>query len=861
MRRSVRRLAHRYLHLVPRRLRPKPVPKPKAAKAAKRKRRAAPPAAETRQAREALLRGLERGREIDHAIVAQVRALIAAGRPDTARAVAEGLRRREETAALGHLTTGIIAYREGYSELALDELRRVPRPLWLTYAAAEYVRCGLAIDRETTLAEVRALAAEDPPGVGARTWFQILAPVFGVGAQDVAREAFAVFERHVREDPRRWRDGDLQVEWMRPWIAADSNSPTAPPPGRRTFAIVDYGHPGANRASANIGDHIQTIAALGHLVRHQNVRLHGPEPLLGLLGDLRERTRPELRRTEIDADLEVMTVHRDASMYEEIPDDAWVLCFGWYMHALFSMRHGFPLHRNLRPIFISFHCNKRDLLTPEAVDYLKRYGPVGCRDWTTVYLLTSIGVPAFFSGCVTTTINTVFPDLDEAPPADAPVGYVDALEPPPGAVTYRHSEGIVRKRPFVDNVRAGIDLLETYRRKHRRIVTSRLHCYLPVRSIGTEVEFEPSNRSDVRFDGLLGIDDKAFDAIRTGIRDKLEQVLGAIAAGRPEDEVYALWREITADDVAEAERRRAREHPLGAGPDVTERLRAVRAATVTSERTADAPAGDPVHVAIINTKGMERPELEPAALVETLLEHASRPLHVWVLGSRGGVRPIERRLIRRFPQVTFSWVPTRSLERDDQLRLVLPELVPDADRVVVLPMPAVATGDIAELADLDLGPHALAAPTRPGTHGVSGFGVIHAAALRLHVRSDLASDLRRTAHARHAFDFDAFTDDVLVLDLERLRRDRFREEALALADEFALQEREVLHYVFGPGRAEVPERWAVVPTRTPERGAGLLYWPDRVKPWHPVLTPERDRWRRAVAAYRRRAQQVAVPKA
>ena len=85
---------------------------------------------------------------------------------------------------------------------------------------------------------------------------------------------------------------------MRPWVQADSDSPTAPAPpeNRPTFAIVDYGHPGANRASANIGDHIQTIAALGHLVRHQNVRLHGPEELTHLLDDLKQRTRPELQR-------------------------------------------------------------------------------------------------------------------------------------------------------------------------------------------------------------------------------------------------------------------------------------------------------------------------------------------------------------------------------------------------------------------------------------------------------------------------------------------------------------------------------------------------------------------------------------
>jgi hypothetical protein len=664
----------------------------------------------------------------------------------------------------------------------------------------------------------------------------------------------------VREDPRKWRDGEIQVEWMRPWVEADSGSPTAPSPpdGRRTFAIVDYGHPGATRASANIGDHIQTIAALGHLVRHQNVRLHGPAELTDLLNDLKQRTRPELRATGIDADLEVMTIHRDASMYEEIPEQTWVLCFGWYMHALFSMRHGFPLHRNLRPIFISFHCNKRELLTPEAIAYLKRYAPIGCRDWTTVYLLKSIGVPAFFSGCVTTTINTVFPDLEAEPPADAPIGYVDVADPPDGAITYRHSEGIIRKRPFVVNVRHALDLLETYRTRHRKLRTSRLHCYLPVRSIGMDVDFEPSNRADVRFDGLIDIDDRAFEAIRTGIRDKLEQVFAAILTGRSEDEAYALWREITADDVAAAEARRRREHKPVPAPDIAQRMQLAQAQTVLS-RATEAPAGDPIHCAVIVNEGLERPELEPAVLVASLLEHAARPLHVHVVGSRGGNRPIEQRIARRFPQVTFSWVPTRPLERPEETRLLLPDLLPDVDRVVLLPLPAVATADVAELADLDLGPHAIAAPTL-SAKGASGFAMLHQAALRLGTRVELAAELRRTAHARHAFDFDAFTTDVMVLDLERLRRERFTEQALALIAEFGLDELEVLQYVFGPGRAEVPERWAAVPTRTAERGPGLIHWADRVKPWQPQLTPERERWRAYATRYRsRKPQQVAAP--
>ncbi len=825
---------------------------------------AAPAAAPPAPPRETLVRALERGRTVDDSIVAQVRSAIRAGDHDTARAIAESLRVHPDTRALGHLTGGIVAYRQGYLDLAWDEFRAVPRELWATLAMAEYVRAGLAVSPDETLSEIRALIADDPGAVNARRWFDALAPVFGFGAQDVAREIFEVFDRHVGERSPVWAQAEAHRNWMRPWVAADAGSPTAPQPGgRRTFAVVDYGHPGAKRASANIGDHVQSIASLGHLVRHRGVRLHGDGDLLGLLEQLGGRTRPELRRDDVDADLEVMTVHRDASMYEAIPEDTWVLCFGWYMHALFSMRHGFPLHRNLRPIFISFHCNKRDLLTPEAVEYLKRYGPVGCRDWTTVYLLLSLGVPAFFSGCLTTTINTVFPDPAAGPPAGAPVAYVDAApeDVPEDGVTYKHSSPAVRRRSFAENVYAALDLLETYRDKHRAVVTSRLHCYLPVRSLGVDVDFRPKNPSDVRFDGLLGIDDAAFDAIRDGITDKLEQVFTAILTGRPEDEVYALWREITADEVAAAEARRmrpARLDPVAA--DIEGQVEYARSAAVTHERTAPAPAGDAVHCAVLLRK---RSELPLSVLVASLIEHASRPLHVWVLAVPGADVD-ERRVADRFPQAAFSWVPLRGLGRDLRtpaakqpspaaiVRLLLADLLKGVDRLVLLPLPAVATADVAELADLDLGGHLLAAPTKPGTVGSSGFGMIHTAAARLRRRTQAAAELRRTAHARHAFDFDAFTDDVLVLDLARMRETRFSGQALALVEKFGLSGLEALHYLTGPDRATVPEQWATVPTRTPLRGPGLVHWADRVKPWQAVLTPERERWRTLAAAVEQR---------
>jgi hypothetical protein len=530
-----------------------------------------------------------------------------------------------------------------------------------------------------------------------------------------------------------------------------------------------------------------------------------------------------------------MTVHRDASMYEPIPEDTWVLCFGWFMHALFSMRHGFPLHRNLRPVFISFHCNKRGLLTADAIAYLKRYGPVGCRDWTTVDLLLSIGVPAFFSGCLTTTIDTVFPPLAAPPAPDAPLACVDIPEAdvPAGAVTYRHSSDAVRRRPFVENVQITLDRLEVYRREHRAVLTSRLHCYLPLRSMGADVEFRPSNRADIRFDGLLDISDPAFDAMRTGLLEKLDRVFGAILGGRPEDEVYALWREITAADVAAAETRHAR--PGVVPPEPPGRRAAARAAAERTVGVGEPAAEDGVHCAVM--AGGELHRTLPV-LAASLAEHSEHPPHIWVLG---GVRdPV------RCPGVTVSHVPVAGLRRD--LPLLLPELLPDVDRVVLLPLPSVVTADVAELAALDLGPYGIAAPRRLGTAGVSGFGVIHGAAGRLGHRTDAAAELRRIAHGLHRFDFDAFSGELLVLDLALWRATAFGARALGLAAEYELDPLEALHVLVGPDRATVPERWAVVPTRSPERAPGLLHWADGVKPWQPELTPERERWRRVASA-------------
>lgn len=813
---------------------------------------AAPAASAGDSAEGPLVDRLLRGADLSTAVLDQVRAWLADGRPDAAVGLAESLRTHDDTRAVGDLASAVVAFDRGFTELAWARFAPLARETWAPYAAEDYARCGLAADRDSTVRDLRRVIAEEASLVSLGDWITLAGVAFGAGEHALAGEMFDLAEMVAADTPTRSAGIDRRLEWLTPWVRAEVGR-TSPRHERPVFAVMDYGHPGMSRGSANIGDHVQSVASLGHLVRHRSVRFHGDDDLVALLDRLAARTRPELRRDTVDADLDVLTIHRDASMYQEIPEGTWTLCFGWFMHQLFRMRYGFPLHDALRPLFVSFHCNKRDLLTDDALAYLRRYGPVGCRDWTTVYLLLSAGVPAFFSGCLTTTISTTFPVVDERPPSGAPVGYVDVPDAPDGAPTYAHSDRAVRRRSFLANCDDAVRRLETYRRELSGVVTSRLHAYLPLRSLGVPVEFRPGNLSDIRFDGLNDITDAQFEAMRVGLLELLEGVFELILTGAPEGEVYARWRELTVGQVAEAEARMHADAPTASTPVPLDGPVATAVeATITVPATEPAGSGETVHCAVFVTKA-EVTHVAP--LVRSLVAGTSRPLHVWVVG-RPKAEKTRRTLAEEFPGVTFSWVRPGGLDRavgapykapNAVARLVLPELLPGVGRVVVLPASSIVEGDVAELADLDLGGHPLAS-ARDRQSDASGFDLLHAAAARLGPATGLSSTLRRRAHARHGFDFDEFATDLLVLDSAEYGVRVPRDAALGLVSDYGLRPHEVLHYLVGPGHAEIPEAWQHVPGEDAVTVPKLVRWRSPVVPWGRSHVPERDRWRRHTRA-------------
>lgn len=797
-----------------------------------------------------LVNRLSTGEPLANALVAQVRRLLDTGDAAVPTALVHGLLADDATRPAGQLGLAVIAVDQGLWDLAQACFAEVPPETWRGCAAGDFFRTAFITARDAALAELWRLVAEPPGDLHPAAWVDLVGIAFGAQAQELAAELFDVAETLAGKEPDRWAATVAQRDHLRPWI--DRVRRPSPPPtiptGQVAFAVLGYQQPDRSETSTNLGDYVQTLASLGHLVRHQNIRFHGAPELASSVTELRERLRPELRLDTPARDVTLVPVHRDASTYCSIPEPTWMVAFGWYMQCVFG-RFDFPFHPHLRPIFISFHCNRIQMLSPAAIEYLRAYAPIGCRDWTTVDMLLSAGVPAFFSGCLTTTLSTVFPDLAPAdrPGREAPVAYVDVLRSGEGDALTQVSEEMP-SRGLGLNLRRVMEMLETYRRRYSAVVTSRLHCYLPMRSLGVPVELAPRRSADSRFNGLADLDDAEFAAMRDRIQAKLAPVLAAILAGGSEEEVYAIWREVCADDVAAAQARRSDPPPMPPPSfDLAAACREIRSGEVATgpEPRLDAE----VHVAMALDGNLTE---QLRVVVQALVENGSRPLHLWVLCRSHGPADIDT-FAKAFPEVRVNWLPCDRVDYgpirgmlghitvSTMDRLLLPHLLPELDRIVYHDLDALSLGDIAELYDWDLQGHPLAARSSVAGRQVSGFERVHRSVRRIR-DPQTAYDLVRRVHARHAYDFRGFNAGILVLDLARMRADGFGHEFLGFVERYGMNDQEILNCYAGPHRAELPPEWNFWPAQERLAEPKLIHWAGPVKPWQAAYVASREVW-------------------
>ncbi|MGE5357348.1 MAG: polysaccharide pyruvyl transferase family protein [Deltaproteobacteria bacterium] len=198
------------------------------------------------------------------------------------------------------------------------------------------------------------------------------------------------------------------------------------------------------------------------------------------------------------------------------------ICNGWFM----DHPDNWPPDKNLIPIFISFHVtdsNKSSdkLINRKLFEYYKQFEPIGCRDFNTVSLFKKIGIEAYFSGCLTLTLENKYPNssrTDEILLVD-PVNHLlpekfankiisrlipESIKPNIRHISHYH-ENI---KDYEDNIIQAENLLESYSKAHL-IITSRIHAALPAIALGTPVLFIDLGYNTVksrsRFGGLLNL--------------------------------------------------------------------------------------------------------------------------------------------------------------------------------------------------------------------------------------------------------------------------------------------------------------------------------------------------------------------
>jgi hypothetical protein len=237
------------------------------------------------------------------------------------------------------------------------------------------------------------------------------------------------------------------------------------------YAAMNYpGH-------SNLGDEIQTIAALRFLPR-------------------------------VDSWVAREELHQFSSKERHK-----IILNGWFLHR----PERWPPSNSLCPLMISFHLTREieeglnvRMLPPSAtvlhsrqgLSFLRRNAPIGARDLDTLEQLNSVGVDAYFSGCLTLTLQSSQSALDRRNvyAVDVPNEVYEHLSKGYDGPITRLSHFDRESQPSVRFKRAAA-LLRNYA-SAKAVITTRLHCALPCLALNTPVLFIEDAMDSYRFNGL-----------------------------------------------------------------------------------------------------------------------------------------------------------------------------------------------------------------------------------------------------------------------------------------------------------------------------------------------------------------------
>lgn len=623
-------------------------------------------------------------------------------------------------------------------------------------------------------------------------------------------------------------------------------------PGSLRIGVLGYGSP--LKPSTNIGDFIQTIALMGLMARSlpEDVKLHGGgEDVFGKIRARVPRRKLASKYDKVDA----VWIDRDDTSTTPDGGTIWLPVNGWFMHPKVEDQYDFPFASNVRPIFIGMHINKPQMLTPETVAYLKRYAPIGARDYHTAELLMSNGIDAFFNGCPTLTLDNIF---GRTAAGERTGTYYAAHKP--GDRSQAARKQMIHMDPAMPtwSKDRGLESAWNYVSAYAKasdVVTPLLHCYLPCRALGTKVQFtNPNAATDVRFEGLIGISEQERDATAARITANVDAVMELILSGASEEEVYARWRERNAAEVAKMrERLRKKTAELDLKFTTAPSLQNFPKKSFRNgiEGPAPKPGGKFVDVVFCYDQNFDRPTF---TTLRSMLANTKSPVRVTLL-TRGLAQNRIEAISRAFPDCDFVWLDVTEVKfanlkllRHTTLstmdRLFLPLFLDYTDRVAYLDIDIVILGDIKDLYDFDLGGHPLGARVTVFPGWSNGYSL--GALIEKQLTPAQIKLFRRQFMYGEPLGYACFNAGVQLLDLKKLRDLKFTEKLLQIVDTYGVNDQFACN-LFAAGKfAHIPYEWNHFATQEWIDQPKLIHYTGYIKPWDAEYCPKAELWRQYI---------------
>jgi hypothetical protein len=197
-------------------------------------------------------------------------------------------------------------------------------------------------------------------------------------------------------------------------------------------------------------------------------------------------------------------VDRDEPIKSIALPNVTIIANGWY-----TWNNNWKVPPNIHPIFVSFHGSKHFPYN-KTIAYMKSMEPIGCRDWYTVAQFKAVGVDAYFTGCITTTMQ----NLHDGPRNN--LIYLSDVSDMSQVPERINATGIKKSHIFGSKYRLKFEwkmleastAIQEYAAA-RLVITTRIHAALPSLGMSTPVIFVvPPHKSFTTFEESFTADSR-----------------------------------------------------------------------------------------------------------------------------------------------------------------------------------------------------------------------------------------------------------------------------------------------------------------------------------------------------------------